>query len=165
LYCELREGFLVNAAAALQVFARAPAQPLERPACARHSDDGDIQVAAADELLQRGEYLPVGEVSGRADEDESIRAAQLHRIWMRDRGRRSPHPARASIDENEPASLTRNHQPGAACSRTSLRSPTVAAQLGKARRRDGILCRNPAVRFDRPVEARFGHSIRSCHRA
>jgi len=84
LSAEPGERVLIDAAVVRQAVACAFAQPVERPVRARHADDRHIQLAAAHERLQRGEYLLVGEIAGGTEEHKGIGAARLHQGWMWD---------------------------------------------------------------------------------
>ena len=61
-----------NAAALLQAVARTFAQPVERPAGARHPHDRHLQAAAPDQRLQRRKDLLVSQVACGAEENEGI---------------------------------------------------------------------------------------------
>ena len=57
--------------------ARARSSWSRRPARLGHPDDGKVEAPAARQRLQRREDLLVGEVSGRAEEDQRVGAALL----------------------------------------------------------------------------------------
>ena len=70
---ELRERGLVDAAAVLlQARARPLHELLGRPARLGDADDRDVEVAPLDHALERGKDLLVGQVAGRAEEDQGV---------------------------------------------------------------------------------------------
>ena len=71
---QLRKRAGIDIAIVLEAVARPLAQLVQRPAGASHAYDRHIQMARADQRLQRRENLLVGQVAGRAEENEGIRA-------------------------------------------------------------------------------------------
>ena len=76
---ELVERRGIQSAVLLDAVARAGAELVQAPARFRHADDRRVEVASLHHHLQRREDLLVGEIAGRAEEDESIGLAVGHR--------------------------------------------------------------------------------------
>ena len=69
---ELRECRRVEAAVLFQAVAGAGAKLLEVPSRLRNTYDRNVEVAALDHRLQRRKDLLVGEIAGRAEENERV---------------------------------------------------------------------------------------------
>jgi hypothetical protein len=77
---QLREGSLVQAAVLGDALASARPELVEVPSRLRYSDDGNRQIVALHQGLQRGEDLLVGKISGCAKEYKSV--GLIHTLFI-----------------------------------------------------------------------------------
>src|SRR5580700_9421501 len=69
---QLRERTGIDAAVPFETLAHPRLELLEPPAALGHADNRNVQCPALHHRLQRGEDLLVGEIAGRAEEDQGI---------------------------------------------------------------------------------------------
>ena len=75
---QLGECSLIDAAIVLQRLACARAQLVERPSGASDADNRHVELAVPDHRLQRRKDFLVGQITGRAEENKSIRLGRWH---------------------------------------------------------------------------------------
>jgi hypothetical protein len=80
---ELAEGVGVEGAVLLDALPGAGAELLQRPALLRHPDHRDVEMPPLHQRLQRREYLLVGEVARRSEEDQRVGLRRVHFFFSR----------------------------------------------------------------------------------
>ena len=151
---QFRERVGIESAVLLHTVARPVTQLVQRPSRPSHADDGHVQLARADQGLQRGKDLLESQIAGGTEENKGIRAfGHCHRSTLsrpettappRQRGKTLPNRMSAAQDSsaNRPAPLSAllHH---ALFSRAELHFPLRARPFIFARRQKACCAARP----------------------